>query len=642
MTRDAAAEAALAAVPGALVGAAVAGLLAGSWTWAVPALVAVGAVVTFALTAFLDARAPARRETAQNSGRGRRAAGVGLLVLVIAAAALSAWQFLLYGSPVVRGADGRSVVDPIAVLAPALVLVACALLAVALFGVVSGAFERATRRRGRISWTLAARQVARRAAVFTTPVLLISLAVGGVTIAAAYSATWERATQTALEVGNGAVVRAVTTDPVNSFVTIPGVDAAAAVLAAPLQLGDDPVALVSLPAGSVETVVTPAGGSIDPRRLAEGIAVDTPTLEVPAGTRELVVDATAPTLLWLMDGAGQLATLRPGTSALPEGDGWRILAADVVIDAAQSPYNYRIEGITADGVPLPLGDWALAPDALPLEGKATREGVGFVATLDIPRAGSVRIVPAGGLELPLVISQSLADRGSAAVGDELTLRFVGSGREVVGTVADIIPAVPGTSNGLGVVADLPGLLHEQLLSYATVPAPGEVWISTSDPSAITGTRVTTTVPSDSLLAAGRGALWIGGIGGLVLAVAAVSAIAGALLRGRSGELVVLRVVGLTARQQADSRRREMLVVILYSTLAGLLAGAAASVLLVPGLARSAVLDPPAALATALRVDVAWGGAAIVGLLGALLVVVLLYAARVQRQARVLSVREEVR
>lgn len=637
LARDAAGEAALAAVPGAAAGTAIAAVLGGTWSWHVAGVVAAAAVAAFALSAFLDARAPARRETAQDSGRGRRIASVGLVVLTVSAAALSAWQFLLYGSPVVGGR-----VDPIAVLAPALVLVAGALLGVLLFGIVTAALERALRRRGTLPWTLAARQVSRRIAVFTTPVLLVGLATGGLTVAAAYSATWATATATALDVGNGADVRAVTGEPAASFAAVEGVRAVSAVLTAELQLGDDPVALVSLPASAAESVLTTADGAIDTRRLATSLGTDTPSVVVPAGTERLTVEATAPTLLWIVDSDGDLAVLRPGDTDLPAGDGWRILAADVVVNAPASPYTYRIDGILADGSPLDLGDWRIAEEAQPLEGEAVLQGVGFVATLDIPRAGTVRLVPAGDQALPLVVSQSLADRGSLSVGDALTLRFEGSGREVSGTIADVVPAVPGTSNGLGVVADLPALLHGQLLASATVPEPDEVWIATANPSAVTGARVTTTDPRDSVLAAGRGALWIGSAGGLVLAVAAVSSIAGALLRGRTGELVVLRAVGLSAAEQAGSRRRELILVLGWSVVAGLAAGIVTSLLLVPALARSAVLDPPDALPTVLRVDALWGGTALAALILALVAVVAVYSARVARQARTLPAREEVR
>jgi len=637
LTRDAAAEAAIAAVPGAIVGTVGAALLVGSWSWPIPVLVVAAAVVAFALTTFVDARRPASRETAQDSGRGRRLAGGGLLVLVVVGAIVSAWQFRLYGSAVVRGADGRSAVDPIAVLAPALVLVAAALLGVLLFGMAARGLERTVRRRGSFGWALAARQVSRRSAVFTTPVLLIALASGGLMLAAAYSATWEQATRTALEVGNGADVRVITTERAVAFE-----GDGAAVLTAAVQLGDDPVALVAFDDRAAEGVVTSASGAIDTERLATGLRTDTPGIAVPDGTAELVVSATAPTDLWLADGDGALVLMRAGNAELPPGEGWRILAADVPIVAPESPYRFEIESITADGESLELGDWQLAPDAWPLEGEAELDGAGFVATLDIPRAGTVRLLPAGEAQVPLVISQSLADRGSLAPGDELTLRFEGSGRQLVGTITDVIPAVPGTSNGLAVVADLTALDRQQLLAYGTVPRVNEVWISTDDPSAIAGPRVTTTEARDTLLAAGRGALWIGSIGGLVLALAAVSAIAGALLRGRSGELVVLRVVGLSAREQASSRRRELLVVVLYSLVAGLLAGTLTSLLLVPGLARSTVLDPPQALATVLAVDPLWGGIALAAFVAALLAVVGVYSARVLRQARTLSVREDVR
>lgn len=674
LTRDAAIEAAVAAIPGALLAALVASIVVGVGSWLIPLAVAAVAVLAFAVTTLLNARRPASRDTVQDSGRARRVAGAGLVILVLAAAIVSVWQFRLYGSPVVRGADGRAQVDPIAVLAPALALVALSLLAVVAFGAAAGALDRSTARRGSIGTTLAARQVARRASVFATPVLLIALATGGLVVASTYSATWQQATTTAREVGNGAAVRVVTDDPATGFDSIEGVDAAAPVLTATLQLGDDSVRLIALDSASIDGLMTRAGGVIDTAALAAALSVDVPGVDIPQGTTTLQLAATAPTQLWLADSRGAIVKLTSvgGAVEVPAGSGWRILAVDVRLDATGIDYSYRLDGITADGVALELGSWQLAADSLTLtEGTVTAaaDAVGFDARgsvtaverfdletfqptlVDFVRvpAGSVRLVPDRATpELPLAISSALAARGDLAVGDELTLRFEGSGRSLVGTIAQIIAVIPGTSDDLAIAVDLTGFDHQQLMNFEAVPPATEVWIATSTPIAVAdrieGARVSTAQsgPGDALLSAGRVALWIGAGGGLLLAIAAVSAIAGALLRSRTGELVVLRVLGLAAREQAASRRREMLVVIGYSIVAGALSGAIVSALVVPDLARSAVLNLPDALATVLRIDALWAAAGLAALVIALLAVVGLYARRVRDQARTLSAREDVR
>ena len=83
------------------------------------------------------------------------------MVLSRPAAALSVWQLRLYGSPLTPTADGGTDVDPIAVVAPALSLVAVVLLALLLFPRVASLDELATTRAG-VARILAARTVARR------------------------------------------------------------------------------------------------------------------------------------------------------------------------------------------------------------------------------------------------------------------------------------------------------------------------------------------------------------------------------------------------------------------------------------------------------------------------------------------------
>lgn len=641
-------EALIVALPAAVVAGILAQLATGSGSWPIAAAIVAATVVIFGGIAFLDARRPPSRETAQDSGRGRQAVGLGVVVLALAAATVSVWQFRLYGSPIVRGADGRSAVDPIAVLAPTLALVAGALLVVVLFAPVSAGLQRSTRRRGGIGLALAASQIARRATVFTTPVLLIALAVGGLVVAGTYSATWDRATAEARDIGNGADVRVVTAEPLPA---VEGVDAQAPVFTTMLQSGDDAIELIAIPAAAVATVVNPARGAVDRAAIAAALETELPVILLPPGTTALEVDATGETAIWLVNSQGRVQPLR---GEVPEGQ-WSIAAIDVTVAATGVDYAYRLSAITAvtpeGSQQLELGEWALAPEALEIEAEvsAAAEGIGFDAEVGRPNPGSVRLMPGGAAPVPIVVSQAFADRGGFVPGDELTVRFANSGRDVTGTIAAVEPVIPGTTAAFGMMADLAAFGRQQLVTSATVPEPGEVWIAAADPSAVAsglagpGIRITTvdSGAGEALLSAGRVALWIGAIGGLVLAAAAVSAVAGALLRGRSGEVVVLRVVGRRPSEQASSRRRELALVVGFAVLGGLAVGAAVSLLTVADLARSAVLDPPAALPTVLGIEAA-GFALLGGFVVVLAVSVLLYGARVARQARTLSVREDVR
>lgn len=639
ITRDAALDAALVGAPAAALGTAVAQVVTGAGAWLIGGAVVVAVVLVFAVVALVDARRPLTRESVADSGRGRQVAGAGLIVLVLVATVVSVWQFRLYGSPIVRAADGRDVVDPIAVVAPTLALVAGALLVVVAFGPASTLVARLTAR-ARIGWTLTGWQLARRVTAFATPVLLVALAVGGSVVAATYAATWDRATTIARELGNGAAVRVVSPDPIAS---VDGVEAMSPVLAAGLQIGDDPARLVALPASSIAAVVETAEGLVDPAALASAVAVPV-GVPIPGTATALTVgpeegeagaadpvDPAAPTdstglsdvTMWLV-GADGAARQLEAPYAIPDGQ-WSL--ASIQFGGSATTPVVVVATTPSGDVPLDVAGWAPASD------------------LD----GVIRLVPSETSRVPLVVSTSFADRGGLAVGDEVAVRFEGSGRRVVGALAAIVPVVPGAPSGPAILADLPALVAQQLARSVTVPSANETWIATDDPAAVAakiaepGVRVTTILsgPGDALLASGRDALWIGAIGSLVLAAAALGAIAGALLRNRAGEVVVLRAIGVPSRSQAAWRRRELTLSLAWAMVGGVLVGLGVSALVVAELAGSAVVGRGDAIPVDLVIDPAL--VALCGVPYALLLaaIVIVYGARVRTQARALSTREEL-
>lgn len=632
ITRDAALDAALVGAPAAALGTGAAHVATGVGAWWIGGAVAVAVVLVFAVVALVDARRPLTRESVADSGRGRQVVGVGLIVLVLVATVVSVWQFRLYGSPIVRAADGRDVVDPIAVVAPTLALVAGALIVVVGFAPASALLARVTAR-ARIGWTLTGWQVARRVTAFATPVLLVALAVGGSVVAATYAATWERATTIARELGNGAAVRVASADPIASG---DGVEAMSPVLAAGLQVGDDPARVVALPASSIAAVVETVEGLVDPVALAAAVAAPA-GVPVPEGATALTVEPVEPldpahpvaeptasdVTVWLVGADGSAIRLS-APYAIPEGE-WSLAAIEF---AAESTTPLGVTATTASGeVPLDLADWVVASD------------------LD----GATRLVPPAAARVPLTVSQSFADRGGLSVGDEVGVRFDGSGRRIVGTVAAIVPVIPGAPGGPAILADLPALVAQQLARSVTVPAATEVWIATDDPASVAaqitepGVRVTTTLsgPGDALLASGRDGLWIGAIGSLVLAAAALGAIAGALLRDRAGEVVVLRAIGVPSRSQAAWRRRELTLALAWAMVGGVLVGLGVSALVVADLAGSAVVGRGDAIPVDLVVDPVLVALCIVPYSLVLAAVVVVYGALVRAQARVLSTREEL-
>ena len=116
--------------------------------------------------------------------------GIDLALVVLAVIAL--WQLRLYGAPLTRNARGALGVDPLLVAAPAIGLLAGAVLATRLIPRLAEIGERVLGRRPRDRPPLGARQVARRPLRYTRSALLLVLAAALGTFAAASAATWAR------------------------------------------------------------------------------------------------------------------------------------------------------------------------------------------------------------------------------------------------------------------------------------------------------------------------------------------------------------------------------------------------------------------------------------------------------------------
>ena len=165
----------------------------GDWTiaWLVASVVLLSAIAIVAGRAFIDARRPVVRGSGDEVGRAPRTAVAGGALLIAVAAAIALWQFRLYGSPLVTSASGRVDVDPVAVLAPVLVLLALSLLALGLTGPVGAVLERLAAARPALVPALPMRQLARRAALYASASFVTMLAVAGLTLTAAFAGAWQ-------------------------------------------------------------------------------------------------------------------------------------------------------------------------------------------------------------------------------------------------------------------------------------------------------------------------------------------------------------------------------------------------------------------------------------------------------------------
>lgn len=115
-------------------------------------------------------------------------AGIDLALVVLAV--LGFLQLRRYGSPLTETVQGQLAIDPLLVAAPALGLIAGAILALRLVPLFGRIAERIATRRRRVVLALSSWQIARRPGRYTRSALLLMLAVGIGLFAIAYSQTW--------------------------------------------------------------------------------------------------------------------------------------------------------------------------------------------------------------------------------------------------------------------------------------------------------------------------------------------------------------------------------------------------------------------------------------------------------------------
>ena len=732
LTRIALGEATLIALPAAAVGVGVAaGVLAPAGAgvpltgWVQAAIAAVAAVVTVTLPAAHQARLPADRQQIDDSGRVRALAATSTVLLVMIAAGVALWRFRRTGSALVVAEDGSAHIDPIAVLAPALVLIAAALLAGVVFGALAAVAEALAARARGLGAPLASRQVARRGTVFGTAVILVAIAIGGVGVAASYSPT-QSVTQTRTDILSGGaplLVHLPTVDPVQAqpyrrplAAAATGLPAAGLVLTAmdqPITLGELGASLIGVSARELSSVVPAAAGSFEPDRLAGTLAGSAAGIRIPDGstavTLSLAVAAAwavpgsttsssdgsqtqAPggpgpsgatvsmdVTLWLQapdgalspvstDGIGSVP-VAPSGSGTPRRaalsapvphlqPGTRLVAVDLVTSAEDLPMHIglTLSGLTARtaagdrDVPLAPGTWVAGPQPQGSNDlvqqlaeyrlEVAAHGVGLSGTVPAGQITTARLATAGPAQLPIVVNRALADQLQITLGQSLTVAL-DSARRFPARVVAISPLLPGASDTPTVLADLPALSSLLLRSTPDLPAPDELWASPADPAAAAA-AVRPLVPATSTvtMADTRSAraltapisltLWFGAVGALLLAAIGVGSVIASLSLSRRGELVVLRSVGVTARRQARSRRRELLITAVTGWVLGVAVAAAAVLSTVTGLAGSAVVG---SLGVTPTLQVGWllAGAVVGGHVVLVVGIVIAHTARLRRR-----------
>jgi hypothetical protein len=670
-------EAALAVIPGAVVGSAVASgaliLALGDpaaaarvpeWTWGAPAVIAAVIIAIVAATTWGAGRALESRDATAKSTRPRRLVGVGALVLVGIAAALSTWQLLLYGSPITLSASGRAQIDPVAVSSPALLLVSVVLLVLAAITALAPAIQRRTERARGIRTALVSRTMLRRLRLTVIPLVLCALVSGQFLIAASYAATWDSSFTQSRELRTGSTLSLsggrLTEALIEQAKGVSGVTAVAPIVVQNTPIGIEQASLVAVAPAAVRALAADGGGLVDAGLIAD--ALRGPSLGSPLTSGALRFDTTLagftvpPTLAALLsDDLGGLHTVAlrydadAGTYSGEAETGWTLIGFDVDVpeqSGARGAPTLAFTGGTID-LTVPWSAWALV--GFNYELPRTGSGVAF----EFGQSGTARIVAGDPAEptVPVVVSQLFADRTGVRVGDTLPIVVDHQQDTVTATVAAISPAIPGAAREFAAMIDLATLRRVELRLYDGHPLASQAWVASATPNAtadalraaLPAAVGVTSLENDqarSILGSAAVALWIGAIGAAVLALLALVTVVEAQLSSRRAEVVLLRALGVDAATTASARRFELGIAAAAGVVAGLIAGAVVSILTVPALAGAAVPDrflgvssgPTVAV---LPLTIGLGAFAL-----CVLAIVLAYGLAVARQARVLTSREE--
>lgn len=677
----AALETLVVALLGAAVGTAVAAVGPGL---VVGGVLAAAAAVTVAIVAAIvpahrEAAAPLVRDRADDSGRSRVLVAGGVVLLVTGAAAFAWWRFRLApGTP-------TGSVEPAVLAAPAVILLAGGLVATVLFGALATLAARVIPRHDTgTGLALPIRQIARRATVYASIVLLGSLSVGGALLASAYTGTVADLERSAdrLQVGpdvriDALAIPASATDrgPLAQVDALPGVRASSPVVQIAAPDGEATRTVVGIRAAALPALL-PAVAGTDPAVLAAALQQLPDTgVVVPAGAPGVrVVGAVSglpravgvTVVMWWATPDGLVVRQVIGSQDRPVLDlrspapvaGSRLLAAELQIDRAAK--TFALNGTLAVSVTGAAGastSAQLLPSNTPgvlIETGAISDAVsgsaaGFRVTVgeaqQSTRPVSVRLagpeVPAADAPLAAVVDARTAADSGLAVGDVMSLSPNGTALQV--RVAAVVPVLPGFDDADVVLTDLSALQRHLLTSSLSVPGPDGVWIGSAAPrdTALAaagvfggGAQIMAIGGSAALTAPAVAAYRWGTAGALGLAVAGAAVVAVTLAHRRRAELVVLSALGVRPARQAALRRRELATTVLIGWILGGALGWLTVNAVVPRLAVRAVVGGLDVPHPGLRMDgasLAWqlGGHAI-----GIMAVVLVSVVRVRREASV--------
>ena len=315
-------------------------------------------------------RSAAVATAVREQGRPREAGIVrraGLDVVVVALAALAYWQLRRYQGPVVESIRGRLGIDPLLVVAPALGLLAGALLALRVVPAIGVLAERlAAGARGLVA-PLGTRQLARRPARYARAAVLLTLALAIGLFASAYGSTWLRSQEDRAAYEAGADARVVADERTGSiqplhlasaYARLDGVEAALPVVRQPLAVpgAPEPANLLAVDVSRASEIVH-VRPDLTGRPLAEltaPLADARPrlaALELPGEPRTLTVSANLTIYGAAIDARFERA-LRPALAlVLQDRDGLlhRLPTGELTADRTTHRLAVDLEERLADG-----------------------------------------------------------------------------------------------------------------------------------------------------------------------------------------------------------------------------------------------------------------------------------------------------
>jgi len=462
------------------------------------------------------------------------------LALLLVAAALSLARFRRLGAATVAGSDGSVKVDPVAVLAPPLLLVAAAVFATGLAAVIVRLVTRMLSGRRGVA-VLPCWEVGRRWPLFAMVNVVVIAAVAIALSAAAFDSTFNRFSAQMAVLGNGADVRVEfpnITDVSSGEPDLAGrivpVAGGTNVLVTGTTSGNVTSELTALAATRMGSILPSVPGGFDGAAAAAVLGRSDIGLALPntAHRLDLTVAVSAkpenvggvqgypssePSLtleVWLAAGDGRVVPVELGSATgagrsggtarttlhadLPiDGSGsWRLVAVDATGDGAGNAiYSVDVTAITTDLGPVaadPTIVWAVQPVDLlvdPPHLSARPAGqIGWSGELPSnPTPAPVRLMPASTasasvpVPVPVVVNQAAAQQFAAGVGSPLDLQLSATSRHITTVVASVSPELPGPATGPAALADLGSVLISLLRTTSALPATNQVWLNSPTP-----------------------------------------------------------------------------------------------------------------------------------------------------------------